>query len=160
MAEFYSKQLAANIQRGMNYNTERTLYNGNKVFGYGVDDNKKYVIDGNAAPFVQMMFADYAAGKPMQEICNKHNAQGVRTVRGKEFGVKTLNKMLKNKVYIGEYYYGQITIENDVPAIIDEATFDKVQTMLALNKRNASQRKTNKPEDAPRYWLTGKLFCG
>lgn len=76
-----------------------------------MDDNKNYVIEGNAAPFIQMMFADYASGKPMQEICDKLNAQGLRTVRGKEFGVKTLNKMLKNRVYIGEYHYGQITIE-------------------------------------------------
>lgn len=47
-----------------------------------------------------------------------------------------------------------------MPALVDEATFDKVQKMLELNKRNASQRKAGKLEDAPRYWLTGKLFCG
>lgn len=74
--------------------------------------------------------------------------------------MKTLNKMLKNRVYIGEYHYGEITIENGMPAIIDEATFEKAQKMLEKNKRNGSQRKAGKPEDAPRYWLTGKLFCG
>lgn len=160
MAEFYSRQLSTNIRRGMNYNAERALYNGYKVLGYGVDDNKKYVIDANTAPFVQMMFEDYASGKPMQEICDKLNAQGLRTTRGKEFTVKAINKLLKNRAYIGEYHYGQITIENGVPAIIDEVTFDKVQKMLALNKRKGSQRKVGKLEDAPRYWLTGKLFCG
>lgn len=78
-AEYYSMQLAVNIQRGMRYNEERALYNGYKVLGYGVDANKKYIIDEGTAPFVQMMFADYASGKPMQEICDKLNAQGVRT---------------------------------------------------------------------------------
>lgn len=58
-----------------------------------------------------MMFADYASGKPMQEICDKLNAQGVGTTRGKEFGVKTLNKILKNRAYIGEYHYDDIIIE-------------------------------------------------
>lgn len=160
MAEFYSRQLSTNIRRGMNSNAERALYNGHKVFSYGVDDKKKYVIDENTAPFVQMMFADYASGKPMQEICNKLNVQGVRTIRGKEFTVKAINKLLKNRAYIGEYHYGEITIENGMPAIIDEAIFDKVQKKLVLNKRNGSQRKAGKLEDAPRYWLTGKLFCG
>lgn len=159
-AEYFSRKLAANIQRGMRYNAERALYNGHKVLGFGVDENKKYIIDGATAPFVQMMFADYASGKPMQEICDKLNAQGVRTTRGKEFGVKTLNKILKNRAYIGEYHYGDIVIEDGMPAIIDEATFDKAQKMLEKNKRNGSQRKAGKPEDAPRYWLTGKLYCG
>lgn len=95
----------------MNYNAERALYNGHKVFGYGVDESKKYVIDEATAPFVKKMLADYASGKPMQEICDELNAQGLRTTRGKEFGVKTLNKMLKNRSYIGEYHYGDTTVE-------------------------------------------------
>ena len=64
---------------------------------------KKYVVDPDTAPFVQRMFADYAAGKPMKQICEELDAQAIRTTRGAKFGVKTLNKMLKNRAYIGEY---------------------------------------------------------
>jgi len=45
MAEFYSRQLSVNIRRGMNYNVQHALYNGHKVWGYGVDDEKRYVVD-------------------------------------------------------------------------------------------------------------------
>lgn len=77
------------------------------MFGYGVDrEIKKYVVDEDTAPFVQRMFAEYAAGKAMQEICDEFNAQGLRTTRDAEFGVKTMNKMLQNRAYIGEYHHG------------------------------------------------------
>lgn len=141
MAEYYSRQLSQNIQRGMDYNAQHALFNGHKVWGYGVDrETKKYVVDEDTAPFVQRMFAEYAAGKAMQEICDEFNAQGLRTTRGAKFGVKTMNKMLQNRAYIGEYHHGDIVVPDGMPALIDTNTFDEVQARFALNKRKGSQR--------------------
>lgn len=161
MAEYYSRQLSQNIQRGMDYNAQHALYNGHKLFGYDVDRaTKKYVVDPDTAPFVQRMFAEYAAGKAMKDICDEMNAQGLRTTRGALFGVKTVNKMLQNRAYIGEYRHGDIVVEGGMPALVDEATFDAVQRKFAENKRKGSQRARGMDEDeAPRYWLTGKLRC-
>ena len=125
-AEYYSKNFAKHIRRGMNYNAEHALYNGHKVWGYGVDADKKYVIDNDMAPFVRRMFTEYAEGKPMQDIYNDFNAQGLRTSRGALFGVKTMNKLLQNRAYIGEYKFGDYVIEGGMPAIIDEELFDRV----------------------------------
>ncbi|MCD2492476.1 recombinase family protein [Lacrimispora sp. NSJ-141] len=147
MAEFYGQQLAQNIRRGMDYNANRALYNGHKVFGYGVDKaTKRYVVDEATAPFAQRMFAEYAAGKAMQEICDELNAQGLRTTRGKEFGVKTMNKMLQNRAYIGEYHHGDIVVPDGMPALVDVATFEKVQRRFVENKRLGSQRAHRKGE--------------
>ena len=41
MAEYYSRQLSQNIQRGMDYNAQHALYNGHKLFGYDVDRSTK-----------------------------------------------------------------------------------------------------------------------
>lgn len=44
---------------------------------------------------------------------------------------------------------------------MDEELFDSAQRRLAENKRNGSRcRASVTAEHAPRYWLTGKLFCG
>ena len=37
MAEYYSRQLSQNIQRGMDYNAQHALYNGHRLFGYEDD---------------------------------------------------------------------------------------------------------------------------
>ncbi|WP_394952846.1 recombinase family protein [Scardovia wiggsiae] len=158
-AEYYSRNLSKHIKRGMNYNAEHALYNGHKVWGYGVDFNKKYVIDNDIAPFVRRMFTEYAAGKPMQDTCDDFNEQGLRTSRGALFGVKTMNKLLQNRAYIGEYKHGDYVVEGGMPAIIDEELFDKVQKMFVINKRSSSNKR-KKMQEIPRNWLTGKLFCG
>lgn len=77
----------------MDYNTEHALYNGHKLFGYGMDrSTKKYVVDADTAPFVCRMFDEYAAERSMQSIADELNAEGLRTTRGAKFGVKTLNR--------------------------------------------------------------------
>lgn len=161
VAEFYSRQLSVNIRRGMAYNAEHALYNGHKVWGYGVDGDKHYVVDDAVAPFVVAMFTRYADGEAMLSICDDFNAKGLRTTRGALFGVKTVDKLLKNRAYIGEYRHGGVTVEGGIPQIVDEELFDRAQRRLAENKRNGSRRKASvQAQDAPRYWLTDKLYCG
>lgn len=162
MAEYYSRQLSQNIQRGMDYNAQHALYNGHKLFGYDVDrSTKKYIPDPNTAPFVQWAFKEYASGKPLKTIAEEMNAQGLRTPRNAKFSVNMLNKMLKNRAYIGEYHHGDITVAGGMPVLVDEATFEHAQRRFAENKRKGSQRAHGMGDaEAPRYWLTGKLYCG
>ena len=162
MAEYYSRQLSQNIQRGMDYNAQHALYNGHKLFGYDVDrSTKKYIPDPNTAPFVQWAFREYASGRPLKAIAEEMNAQGLRTPRNAKFSVNMLNKMLKNRAYIGEYHHGDITVAGGMPVLVDEATFDRAQRRFAENKRKGSQRAHGMDDaEAPRYWLTGKLYCG
>lgn len=103
----------------------------------------------------------YVLAMAKRTIRDELNAQGLRTTRGAKFGVKTMNKMLQNRAYIGEYRHGDIVVEGGMPALVDEETFDKVQRKFAENKRKGSQRARGMDEnDAPRYWLTGKVYCG
>lgn len=122
---------------------------------------KKYIPDPNTAPFVQWAFREYASGKPLKTIAEEMNAQGLRTPRNAKFSVNMLNKMLKNRAYIGEYHHGDIVVEDGMPVLVDKATFDRAQRRFAENKRKGSQRAHGMDEnEAPRYWLTGKLYCG
>lgn len=61
----------------------------------------------------------------MQSICDDLNARGLRTTRGALFGVKTMNKLLKNRAYIGEYHHDGITVEGGMPQIVDEELFER-----------------------------------
>ena len=110
---------------------------------------------------MQWAFREYASGKPLKAIAEEMNAQGLRTPRNAKFSVNMLNKMLKNRAYIGEYHHGDIVVEGGMPVLVDKATFDRAQRRFAENKRKGSQRAHGMNEnEAPRYWLTGKLYCG
>lgn len=156
-AEFYSKQLSQNVLRGLSYNAKLGLYNGVSLLGYTHDSEKHYVIDENTAPIVRQIFNDYAEGKPITVIINELNAQGIKTSRGNAFTINSLRGIMKNRSYMGEYRFGDVVIPNGMPAIISKELYDRVQKRFELNKHRA---KTPTDEPTPRYWLTGKLFCG
>ena len=161
-AEYYSLQLSANIRRGQRYNAERSLSNGHKIFGFAVDTSKHYIPDPETAPIVTQIFHDYASGVSMQKICDQLNAQGIRTTRGYRFTPKNLNKMLKNRAYIGEYAYGGHVHEDGMPRLVDDLTFNEVQRRFAINKCRGAKTKAElaaQGENAPAYWLTGRAYC-
>ena len=161
MAEFYSKQLRQNITRGMRYNAENGLYNGHKLLGYAVDENKRYIVDPATAPVVQRIFADYASGKRIKDIIDELNSQGIRTLRGTQFTVNSLRSILQNRTYLGIYKFSDIVIEGAIPPLVSAELFDRVQARFAENKRKGAQIANGMNEDgAPRYWLTGHLYCG
>lgn len=161
MAEFYSNQLRQNVNRGMRYNAENALFNGHSLLGYAVDESKHYIVDPATGPVVQRIFADYAAGKRLQVIADELNNQGIRTVKGAKFTINGLRTILHNRAYTGVYRFSDIVIKDGIPPLISEGLFDKVQTRFAQNKRKGAQIAHSTEEDsAPRYWLTGHLFCG
>lgn len=158
MAEFYSKQLRQNVVRGMRYNAENALYNGHKTFGYKVDDTKHYIKDEATAPVVQRIFKQYADGKPLKKIMNELNEQGIKTIHGCKFTLNSLRHILKNRTYTGLYKYSDIVIEDGMPRLISDELFEAAQKQFEKNKHKAKTPSVE--EDAPRYWLTGKLYCG
>ena len=159
MAEYYNVQLRENIMRGLKYNASNAIYNGHKLLGYKKGEDKHYIIDETTEPIVKRIFNEYANGKSMAEIARKLNEQGLKTSLNRNFTVNGLRSILKNRAYIGEYHFGDIIIANGMPAIISEELFYKVQDMFELNKRKGTVKNKN-IDDAPRFWLTGKLYCG
>lgn len=157
LAEFYSAQLRQNVMRGMEHNAKNALYNGHKLLGYKVDDTKHYIEDETTSPIVQKIFMEYAGGKPLTQIAEDLNTQGIKTTLGKDFNVNGLRHILKNKAYTGVYRYGDITIEDGIPRLISNELFDEVQKRFERNKHKVYREVI---DDEHRYWLTGKLICG
>lgn len=155
-AEYYSIELGEKVKRGLTENALKAKVNGGtRTFGYTVDSDRHYQIDPPAALIVREVFQLYADGKTMKEIKDILNARNLTNSRFKDFNFNNVQRMLSNRKYIGEYRFGEITIPDAMPAIVDKELFDKVQKLLAKNKKAPARRRA---EDG--YLLTTKLFCG
>ena len=156
MAEYYSAELAQKIKRGMAINAEKCLANGsNPGLGFKVAPDRHYIIDPETAPVVVRIFEEYAAGKPVVEICESLNNQGLRTSKGGLFNKNSLRKMLQNKRYIGYYLYKDTETPGGMPRIVSDDLFYKVQEIMVKNKKAPAHSKAK-----AEYLLTTKLFCG
>lgn len=161
MAEYYSKELAIKVKRGLTENALKCKYNGGTVtYGYYIDDNQNFQIDPDAATVVVEIFTRYAEGSTMKEIVDYLNNKGIKAVRvktssTKPIGLNFVSNLLHNRRYIGEYSYDDIIIADGIPAIVSQELFDRVQERMANNKKAPAKHKA---EDD--YLLTTKLFCG
>lgn len=156
MAEYYSAELAEKVKRGLTENALKGKVNGGyRIIGYTVDKDRRLQIDPVFAPIVQEVFTLYADGKKMKEILDILVKHGVTTNYSKSISLNTIQRMLSNRRYIGEYKFGEVVIPDAIPALVDKDLFERVQEMMDKNKRAPSRHKA---EDD--YLLTTKLFCG
>lgn len=101
------------------------------------------------------MFQRYDEGATMTAIRDWLNEQGVKNTRGQKMTYNSIQHLLNNRRYIGEYTYRDIVVPDGIPAIVPQDLFDRVQEKLAKNKKTPARHKA---EDD--YLLTTKLFCG
>ena len=154
-AEYYSENLARSIKRGLKENALHGLAHGAPVLGYKIGENKKYEVEPIGAKAVQNIFEMYADGKSKADICNWLNENGFKTSRGNSFNKNSLDRILRNDIYIGTYRYSDVVIENNIEPIIDKHLFDRVQAKFQHNKSARAKNKANQD-----YLLSTKLFCG
>ena len=155
-AEYYSADLSEKVIRGMKENALKCKYNGGTVpIGYTVDSEHHFQIDPLTAPFVLEAFKRYAGGASMKSIGDWLNKSGIQNTRGQRITHNSVQHMLNNRRYLGEFAYRDVVVPGGMPAIITEELFNSVQEKLEKNKKAPARHRA---EDD--YLLTTKLFCG
>ena len=155
-AEYYSADLAEKVTRGMTENALKCKFNGGSMpIGYVIDEEQHFQIDPLTAPFVLEAFKRYIEGATMKELIDFFKEKGIKNKSGGDINYNSIQRMLNNRRYIGEYAFRDIVVPDGIPAIVPKELFDRVQAKLAQNKKSPARHKAE--ED---YLLTTKLFCG
>lgn len=177
MAEYYSRNLAREVEKGKKETALQCKHNGGcPPLGYDVDkETKKYTINEFEAKIVKEIFQLYADGNGYKFILQHLNSMGYKTKAGNAFALGSLNNILKNEKYKGIYIYNRkkevdfdgvrrprlkpeeeiIRIPDGMPRIIDDVTFAKVQLLLQRNLKRSGGFTAKHT-----YLLSGLLVCG
>lgn len=180
-----------NISHNVAWGKARSAKDGNVFFayksflGYRRGADGKPEINPEQADTVRRIYDRFLAGNSLQQIANGLTADGIPTPMGKAvWQASVVQSILSNEKYKGDALLGktyvedciskkvrvnagerpQYYVENNHPAIIDAATFARVQEELA---RRASKRKvkqtgttTEQGKYCGKYALTELLICG
>ena len=180
-----------NISHNVTWGKARSAKEGNVFFayksflGYHRGADGKPEIDPEQANTVRRIYDRFLAGDSLQQIANGLTADGIPTPMGRTvWQASVVQSILSNEKYKGDALLGktyvedciskkvkvnagerpQYYVENNHPAIIDAATFSRVQEELA---RRASKRKvkqtgttTEQGKYCGKYALTELLICG
>ncbi len=176
MAEYFSKNLAREVRKGLHENALKCLHNGGTPpLGYRVAPDKTYVIDEHEATAVRLIFGMAASGHSHADTIQKLHELGYQSKSGKNFTRNSIHDILKNEKYTGVFIYNRsiakdfdgkrshrkskapvdvVRIAGGMPRIIEDETFQKVQGRMADRKQGGRARSTRV------YLLSGIVYCG
>lgn len=178
MAEYYSRNLAREVNKGMRENALKGLHTGGlPPLGYDVDpQTRKLVINEKEAAAVRLIFKMFSEGFGYDKIINELNLQGFKTKSGKHFAHNSLHNIIRNEKYTGVFIFNKlvskdmdgkrngnaykepeeiIRVEGAVPEIISKEEFE-----MALNKILSRKQVRAANNAVEVYLLSGKIFCG
>ena len=132
MNQYFSEELAQKVSRGLHESRMKGHVIGDVSFGY-IKENKMLKINEEEAIILKRIFEDYASGKTILQISRDFEKENI-TKGGHKFIPQTIRKMLKRKLYTGEYSVNGKVYDKIYPQIITKELFDKVQKRMDLTR--------------------------
>src|SRR3989338_4821324 len=112
-------------------------------------------IDPIMGPLITEAFHRYARGDVNVYALNEvMSAKRLRNQQGRRVQANSMFYLLRNRIYLGEIHWGGIEVKEGKHAqLIDEHTFNSVQTIMAEKNHRMSRRRKYK------WLLTGLITC-
>ena len=131
---------------------------GKVPLGYYRDTDKTLKIDVTTKDIVLRIFELYLEGKSYQTISNILNEEKVLSPNNKKWCDSTIDRIINNKIYIGDYERYKYDTDKEtelfvdvVPPIITRAMWEEVQKQKEKNQRSYCRNRV--------YIFFQKLVC-
>lgn len=157
--EFYSRDLARKISKGMMQKVKEGWYPLQAPLGYKNIRNpatgeSTIVVDKTKGPYMTKAFNLYKTGKySVQSLIDKLYQEGLRSFGGKKVHLSVMARALSNIFYTGKISYKGHLYQGKHKALVSMNTYQEVHRILDLHNRGASRTRKHK------YLLSGFLFC-
>ena len=166
IAEFYSRNLATEVKKGMGEKVKSGGTIGRAPIGYinvrRIDEKgreeRTVELDPQRAPLVKLAFEEYSTGNwSLNSLAEYMSALGLNTratpkIPSKPVTKCTIEKMLKNPYYAGVIRYNGVEYDGAHEALVSLETFNSVQTIIRAHHNGERTR------DHP-HFLKGSVFC-
>lgn len=168
IAEFYSRNLAAEVTKGMTQKVAAGGTPSRAPIGY-LNVRKRDThgceyrtveIDPDRAPLIRWVFETYAKGEhTVPDLLAEATARGLTTVPTPKrpsgpVGRSTFFKLLRNPYYIGQVRYQGALHPGAHEPIVDPETWQQVQILLDTRATAGERRRKHD------HYLKGTLYCG
>jgi DNA invertase Pin-like site-specific DNA recombinase len=167
IAEFYSRNLANEVVKGMTQKARGGGTVGRAPLGYRnirtTDSEgrevRTVIIDEERGPLMRLAFELYATGDwTISGLADHLAKRGLVTLATPHVPSVAITESKLNKMLLNPYYKGSVSFRGAVypgkhQALIDEQTWQRVQDILAAHVNGERTR------DHPHY-LKGTVYCG
>ncbi|WP_183665293.1 recombinase family protein [Neomicrococcus aestuarii] len=168
IAEFYSRNLATEVAKGMNQEAIGGGTNGRAPIGYlnvrKRDELGREVrtieLDPERAPMIEWAFKAYASGNwSVSQLHDELTSRGLRSLPtpkrpAKPLAVSTIHRLLTNPYYKGDVIYRGTRYKGNHPALVPAEVWYQVQSVLTAHQCAVEATQVHG------HYLKGTIHCG
>lgn len=175
IAQYNKAKILANSKRGRRAKAKSGKISGlRRVYGYNFDYENDILVPNEFEKEVYLSMVDMLLNQNMScsQIAAELSKQNIPAPNGNVWYQASVSRILKNETYTGKFYYGKTEIVQhqglkiqtkkpkeewikiDVPAYIDEATYEAILDRI----NNLNKNKGGRPSED--YLLRGIAKCG
>src|ERR1043166_5822772 len=161
MAKNYIDNLSEEVKKGVRTKAAQGLWPSYAPLGYintvRPEDGKRVVVpDPVLGPIVTQLFECFAKGEySLKTLSNKAYQEGFRFRKSKgKVPVTTLHKMLRKRIYTGDFDYGGRTYQGSHEALVKREVWERVQEILDGRHAKKHRKVTHD------FVYSGMVRCG
>ena len=160
MAKNYIDNLREEVRKGLYTKAAQGLYPSNAPMGYlnaaGPDGKRVIVPDPILGPMIENLFSWFASGEySLKALARKAFDEGFRFRKtGNKVHTSTLHRILRNRIYTGEFDYGGKTYKGIHEPLLTATVWERVQEVLT-RRHEKKHRKTTHD-----FAFSGLVDCG
>lgn len=110
-----------------------TKATGTAPLGYKWNDKAEIIIDDDNKELIEIIFNKYLELQGLGKVKRYLDSKGYKTNRGNNFSTQAIKNILENSFYKGTVTHGDIEVEGNHKAIINNIVFGRVQAALKRN---------------------------
>ncbi|WP_280317088.1 recombinase family protein [Nocardia wallacei] len=167
IAEFYSRNLATEVNKGMQQKARTGGTPGKAPLGYlnvriinseGAEV-RSVTVDPERGSLIAWAFAEYATGRwTLNNLAAELEARGLTTrptpkLPGRPIRANSLHKILRTPYYMGEVVFKGVRYPGRHTPLVDTNTWQQVQDVL--NSHAVGEKQREHP-----HYLKSSVFCG
>ncbi len=168
IAEFYSRNLATEVAKGMTQKAINGGTSGKAPIGYRNirlrdeqgRENSTVELDPDRAPLIEWAFKAYRSGNwTVSQLHDELTSRGLTTLPtpkrpSRPLAVSTVHRLLTNFYYKGDLVYSGTRYKGNHPALVPAEVWYQVQVVLTAHK---SAGEATQIHD---HYLKGTIHCG
>ncbi len=144
LAKNYSDNLSEETKKGLKKKVESGQWASCPPFGYRFDRNQRSLVpDAGQAEAVRLVFDLYRTGDySLEAVAAELNARGYSPRRAAKFGRHSIEWILKNPIYYGDFWWKGEYHKGNFPPIIERETWDQAQKQFRRRSYPATVKKS------------------
>ncbi len=150
VAKHLSDKISHDIRAVNRYKVQKGIYPGRSPYGYRYDnENKRFIIDKTSEYILRYIFDEYDSGShSLNRFCDMLNEKGLIAMQGGKWNKSSLEKILKNPFYHGEFKHRGNIYKGNHDIYYDKERFNdrmkKLHENFNIIGRNSKDAKLQK----------------